>query len=68
MRAQLFEYAIIWHPTEKECEQGAEPLILINPHSVLANNDDEVRIRAARLIPEGYLNQLKQIEIAVRPF
>lgn len=68
----LFEYAIIYHPqTVKDAlgneTQGHDEL-LVKPTFVLAKSDKEVAMRAAREIPDAYLDKLERIEVSVRPF
>ena len=70
--SKLFEYAIIHHPkTVKDAAgnetQGADVLVK-PPTFLLAKGDEEVAMRAAREIPEQYLDKLEEVEICVRPF
>lgn len=70
--SKLYEYAIIYHPkTTKDAagneSQGPDEL-LVKPTFVLAKSDKEVAMRAAREIPETYLDKLDQVEVCVRPF
>jgi len=70
--AKLFEYAIIHHPKVVRDESGNETQradkLLKGVSSVLANTDKEVAMRAAREIPEEYLERLDEVEICVRSF
>lgn len=70
--SKLFEYAIIHHPKVVKDAQGNETqgsdTLLQAPKHVLANGDKEVAMRAAREIPEAYLEKLEEVEICVRPF
>ena len=73
---KLFEYAILYHPvpTKEDRDRGIKkPSVLIpvagqDVTRVVAEDEKEVSIRAARQIPEEYLDRLQQIEVAVRPF
>jgi hypothetical protein len=73
---KLFEYAILYHPvpTKEDKDKGIrKPSILIqitgqDVMRVVAEDEKEVAIRAARQIPDEYLDRLQQIEVAVRPF
>jgi hypothetical protein len=69
--AKLFEYVVIYHPKKKKLE-GEEvqekSKIIVDLKRDLASTDKEVAIRAAREIPEEYLDKLDQVEIAIRPF
>lgn len=65
---QLFEYAIIWHPTEKDAEKGTKSKLLVPPATILADSTSKVLMAASMSIPEEYKEDLDQIDIAVRPF
>ena len=72
MASKLFEYAVLFHPkVVKDAQgnetQGADKLVK-SPEFVLAKDDKEVAIKAARAIPDEYLSMLDQVEIVVRPF
>jgi hypothetical protein len=70
--AKLFEYAIIHHPKVVKDQAGNETQgpdkLLKEPAYLLAGSDKEVAMRAAREIPEAYLDKLEEVEICVRPF
>ena len=68
MKTQIFEYAIIWHPSKEQDKNGEKAKILVEPTVVLSESEQNVTILASRQIPEDYLSQLNQIDIAVRPF
>ncbi len=65
---KLFEYAVIFHPNKDERKDGRIDEILIQPKSVLANDDKQAFMKAVREIPEDYSDKLDRIEVAVRPF
>ena len=73
---KLFEYAILYHPvqTKDDKDKGVKPpsvVLRVNGDDVVrvvAEDEKEVAIRAARNIPDEYLDRLQQIEVAVRPF
>ena len=66
--ATLYEYAILWHPNEKQQEEGRKSLILVRPKVILADNEQKVLMSAAMSIPTDYQDQLDQVDIVVRPF
>lgn len=70
--AKIFEYAVIYHPvaTKDQTERGEKPKdeLLVDVTRVLANNDKEAAMLAARSIPEAYTDKLDRVEIALRPF
>lgn len=69
---KLYEYAILFHPKVRKDAQGNETQepdsILVKPTLVLAADDKQVAIQAAREIPDDKLDVLDQVEICVRPF
>lgn len=71
-RPRLFEYAILYHPlrTKKDEDEGLEPksMVVMAPTSVLAKDQAEATLIAARQIPDKYLDRLSSVEIAIRPF
>jgi hypothetical protein len=69
---KIFEYAILYHPiqTKDQLERGEKPksIMLVTPTPVVAENDAQVAMLAARAIPEEYTDKLDRVEVAVRPF
>lgn len=65
-RSLLFEYAIIWHPTEKEEKEGETAKILVDLKRVLAKDATIVHAIAARDIPSEYIDKINQIQILIR--
>ena len=69
MKKSLFEYAILWHPTEKEIkDKGLETTLVIGPTTILASTQDEAKMAAAMMIPAKYKKQLGQVEVRLRAF
>lgn len=70
--ARIFQYAVVYNPKATKDAQGNDTTpkaeMIIEPKFILAKDDKEVGMRAAREIPEGYLDKLDEVEIAVRPF
>lgn len=67
-KAKLFQYAIIWHPTEKEVKDGLKSKIISDLKTVLAVDQNAASMVAAMSIPNEYRDSLDQIDIAIRPF
>jgi len=65
---KLFNFAIIWHPDEKQSKEGEKSIIIKEPTLVLALNQHQVLVQAAMEIPNKYKDQLDQVEIVTRPF
>lgn len=68
MKLKLFEYAILWHPTVKETQEGLKSKILTPPTVVLSKDEKSVGMQSAMDIPSEFKESLDQIEILVRPF
>lgn len=72
MASKLFEYAVIHHPKIVKDAQGNETqgadTLVVDVTRVLAKNEQEVAMRAARAVPESYVEKLDEVEIVVRPF
>lgn len=70
--AKLYEYAIIRNPKPTRDAQGNDTTpkatILVDITRVLAADDKEVAMRAAREIPADCLDKLDEVEVVVRPF
>lgn len=64
----LFQYAILWHPTKKQIEEGEKSKLVQPITDILATDVNQVNMLAAMSIPQEYKDQLEQIQIAVRPF
>lgn len=71
-KMKLFEYAVLHHPapTEDEQKRGAQPKseLLVDLTRVLANDEKEASVLAARAIPDSHVDKLDRVEIVLRPF
>lgn len=71
-KAKLFQYAVIYHPkpTKDQIESGerAKSKLITDVTTVLASNEQEVGILAARSVDASYIENLEDVEILVRPF
>lgn len=65
---KLFMYVVVLNPTAKEQEDGIRPKVISKLEVMFADNDAQVRVKAAMDIPEEYRNKQEQIEILVRNF
>ena len=69
---KLYEYAVIYNPLQtkdqKDLGQTPKSELIVDVTRVLANNDKEAQMLAARAIPDAYTDKLDRIEIAFRPF
>lgn len=67
--SKLFQYAILWHPTEKQIkDDGSKSKVITEPKTILAVDQSGAAMAAAMDIPTDYKTQLDQIEIVLRPF
>lgn len=68
-KARLFEYAILHHPIPEDMTKTPPPsVLLVEPTTTLAADEKGAFIVASRAIPEGFIDRLQELEIAVRPF
>lgn len=65
---KLYQYAIIYTPKKEADKEVKKSLVLKTVTDVLAENDQQAMILAARAIPEDYLDKLDEVQVAVRPF
>lgn len=69
---KLYEFAIIYNPlpTKDQSERGEKPKseLLVDVKRILANNEKEAGMMAAREIPDTHTDKLDRVEIALRPF
>ncbi len=69
MAKQLFEYTVfLQEKTDKDGEVVEEAEVLVPITVVLARDEGEVNILAARAIPDSMTEKLERITLAVRPF
>lgn len=67
--SKLFQYAILWHPTEKQVkDEGMKSKVLIDPKTILSADQNGAAMAAAMEIPADKKGELDQIEIVLRPF
>ena len=64
----LYQYVILFHPNEKEYEDGRRSETLTEIKTILANDATRAAWLAARDIPEELSENLDQVEVIVRPF
>lgn len=66
---RLFEFAAFYEPKSENGKESPEkPRIIVEPKTVLAKDEKQASLLAARSIPEEYVDKLEFVEIAVRPF
>lgn len=65
---KLFQYVVLWHPTEEQKKKNQRSEIIVPVKDCVAPDEKSAMLIAGRAIPDQYLNQLDQCEVAVRPF
>ena len=66
--SKLYEYAILWHPTKEQKEDGKKSEVVVKPTTVLAPGDGVAQMIAVKAIPDKYAEEFDQIDIVIRPF
>lgn len=64
----LFEFAIVEHPTSDDKKAGKASSLLVKPTCVLAPSQEAAAMLAGREIPTEALPRIAQLEIKIRPF
>ena len=64
---KIFEFAAIYVPKDG-LKTADNAKIIVEPTAIIAKDEKQAAILAARAIPEDYVDRLDQVEIAVRPF
>ena len=68
-KAKLFQYAILWHPTEKQVkEDGLKSKVVVELKTILSSDQSSAQMAAAMDVPAEYRDVLDQVEIAIHPF
>ena len=67
----LFQYAVILQPkTDKDGEEVEAGEIVVEPTTVLARDEGQAQMLAARAIPEEHTmgGKMDRLQVVVRPF
>ena len=67
-KMNLFTYAILFHPTEKEVEEGKKSELIVPPETILAQSEETAGMLIIKQIPDKYNDKLEQVEVLIRPF
>ena len=68
MKNTLYEYAVIWHPNEKQEENGEKSKLVEGPKYMMAREEKAVFMTVVSQLNMEYKDQLDQIDVIVRPF
>lgn len=66
MKQNLFEFVVLWHPSEKNEKEQSK--VVIDRTLRLATDEKSVALFAAKQVPSEYDNKLDELEILIRPF
>lgn len=65
----LYEYAVIKdEKRDKDGELVDEAELVVEPTPVLARDEEQAQLLAARAIPDAVIDQLDRLTVVVRPF
>lgn len=66
---QLFEYAVFKdEKRDKDGELVDAASVIVEPVTVLATDEAQVGIKAAKAIPDEHMDDLDRIKVVLRPF
>jgi hypothetical protein len=65
---QLFQYAVILRPTEKQAKKDVKSKIIVSTTEILAESEQLATMMIVRKLPKEHEDQLSQIDILIRPF
>ena len=68
MKQKLFQFALLFHPNEKELKDGKRSEVITEVKTIIATDDKTALLLVSRQIPEEYINRLDQVEVVLRPF
>ena len=63
-----FYYQLVNPDLDKEAEANMSSELLVEPYTTLEVDETTLAYKLVRKLDEKYINQMKQIEIIVRPF
>lgn len=67
--AKLFEYAVFKdEKLNKDGDVVDVAVIIVEPTTVLARDEQQVGIQSAKAIPDEHIDDLDRIQVVVRPF
>lgn len=67
-KEKMFQYAVIWHPTDEQFKDGKRSKMIVDLNVMLAPTSEAVGMKAIKSIPSEFDNELDQVEVVVRPF
>jgi hypothetical protein len=65
----VYQYVVVLQPKlDNDGNVVEEGQIIVEPTVVLASDADQAMMLAARKIPDGFMDRIGRINVAVRPF
>lgn len=69
MSQKLFQYAVLWNPTQDQEKDGQKTKIIVPPSEwIMAKDEKAVGFLATKKVPDEFNEQADQIQIIIRPF
>ena len=66
---ELYLVAVILQPTKKQKdEEGAVPIVVVQPTAVMAKDESQAAMKAFRFVPEEHSPKDDRLEVRVLPF
>ena len=66
---ELYLVAVILQPTKKQKdEEGAVPIVVVQPTAVMAKDESQAAMKAFRFVPEEHSTKDDRLEVRVLPF
>jgi hypothetical protein len=63
-----FLVTVVLNPTKKQAEDGENPVIVVNTQTILAKDEQNARVKGARLVPPDHADKDDRLEVFVMPF
>lgn len=68
VKQQLFDYVVLYHPTEEEVKDGKTTSVILRQDSQLEKNIETLQVKIHRAIPGEFIEKYNQLEVIIRPF
>ena len=66
---EVFLVVVILNPTKKQRDdEGATPIVIVQPQAVMAKDENQASMKAFRLVPEEHAGKEDLLEVRVLPF
>lgn len=66
---EVFLVVVVLAPTKKQKdEDGASPLVIVQPQAVIAKDVQQAAMKAYRFVPQEHADKEDRLEVRVLPF